>query len=63
VEKEEKILIKYAQADFCQRVYMFLQYRDLREDFQEIERTYFTVLNRYGPGHRMVYRAEQGGIV
>ena len=40
MEKEEKILIKYVQADFCQRMHMFLQYRDLREDFQEIDRTY-----------------------
>ncbi len=50
MEKEEKILIKYVEADFCQRVYMFLQFPDLRKDFQKIERTYFTALNRCGSG-------------
>ena len=40
MEKEEKILIKYAQANLCERVYMFLQFPDLREDFQEIDRRY-----------------------
>ncbi len=38
MEKEERILIKYEQADFCQRIYMFLHYPDLRADFQEIDR-------------------------
>ncbi len=40
MEKEERILIKYVQADLCQRVYMFLQFPDLRGDFQEIDRRY-----------------------
>jgi len=57
VEKEENILIKYEQADFCQRIYMFLHYPDLRADFQEIERTYFTALNQCGSGYSRAYRA------
>ncbi len=40
MEKEEKILAKYVQANLCHRVYMFLQYPDLREDFQEIDRNH-----------------------
>ncbi len=40
MKKEAEILIEYVQADFCQRVSMFLQFPDLRDDFQEIERTY-----------------------
>ncbi len=39
MKKEEEIFIKYVQADFCQRVYMFLQFPDLRDAFQEIERS------------------------
>jgi len=38
MKKEAEILIKYVQADFSQRMYMFLQFPDLRDAFQEIDR-------------------------
>lgn len=41
MKKEAEILIKYVQADFCKRMYMFLQFPDLRDVFQEIERSKF----------------------
>ena len=33
-----EILIQYAQADFSQRMYLFLQYPGMRDAFVEIER-------------------------
>jgi hypothetical protein len=39
MKKEAEILIKYVQADFCGRMYMFLQFPDLRGAFQEIDRS------------------------
>lgn len=41
MERGIEILIQYAQADFPQRIYLFLQFPDLRDAFQEIERTSF----------------------
>jgi hypothetical protein len=38
MEKEIEILIQYTQADFFRRMHMFLQFPDLRDVFQEIER-------------------------
>jgi hypothetical protein len=39
MDQAEKILIQYAQADFSQRINLFLQLPDLRDAFQEIERS------------------------
>jgi hypothetical protein len=38
MKKKAEILIEYVQADFCKRMYMFLQFPDLRDAFQEIDR-------------------------
>ncbi len=38
MKKEAEILIKYAQVDFAERMYLFLQYPELRAGFQRIER-------------------------
>jgi hypothetical protein len=37
MKREVEILIKYAQADFFRRIYLFLQFPNLRDAFQEIE--------------------------
>jgi hypothetical protein len=37
MERGIEVLIQYAQADFSQRIYLFLQFPDLRDAFQEIE--------------------------
>jgi len=41
MKKEAEILIQYARGDFSKRLYMFLQFPDLRDAFQEIERKGF----------------------
>lgn len=41
MKKEVEILKQYAQADFSKRIYLFLQFPELREAFQEIERIRF----------------------
>jgi hypothetical protein len=41
MKKEAEILIQYARGDFSKRMYMFLQFPDLRDAFQEIERKRF----------------------
>ena len=41
MKKETEILIKYVQADFSKRMFLFLQIPDLRDAFQEIERSKF----------------------
>lgn len=41
MKKEAEILIKYVQADFSKRMFLFLQNPDLRDAFQEIERSKF----------------------
>jgi len=41
MKKEAEILIQYARGDFSKRMYMFLQFPDLRDAFQEIERKGF----------------------
>jgi hypothetical protein len=41
MKKEVEILIKYVQADFSKRIFLFLQNPDLRNAFQEIERSKF----------------------
>jgi hypothetical protein len=41
MEKEAERLIKYVQADFSKRMFLFLQNPDLRDAFQEIERSKF----------------------
>lgn len=38
MEQAREILIRYAQADFYERIHLFLQYPGLRDIFQEIER-------------------------
>ncbi len=38
MEKEIEILMQYAQADPFMRMHMFLQFPDLRDSFQEIDR-------------------------
>jgi hypothetical protein len=40
MKKEEETLIRYVQADFSERMFLFLQNPALRDDFQQIERTY-----------------------
>jgi hypothetical protein len=42
MEQAREILIRYAQADFPRRIYLFLQFPGLRDTFQEIERTIFS---------------------
>jgi hypothetical protein len=41
MEQAREILIRYAQADFSKRIYLFLQFPGLRDIFQEIERKSF----------------------
>jgi hypothetical protein len=38
MERVIKILIQYEQANFAQRIYLFLQYPGMRDAFVEIER-------------------------
>jgi hypothetical protein len=38
MEQAREILIRYVQADFSKRIYLFLQFPGLRDIFQEIER-------------------------
>jgi hypothetical protein len=38
MERVREILIQYAEAEFSQRIYLFLQFPGLRDVFQEIER-------------------------
>jgi hypothetical protein len=38
MEQAREILRRYAQADFFNRIYLFLQFPGLRDVFQEIER-------------------------
>jgi hypothetical protein len=38
MKKEVKILLQYARAGFSKRMHLFLQFPDLRDVFQEIER-------------------------
>jgi hypothetical protein len=40
MKKEAATLIKYVKADFSERMFLFLQNPDLRDAFQQIERTY-----------------------
>jgi hypothetical protein len=42
-EQEIEILIQYGEADMSKRLHLFLQFPDLRKDFQEIERKQLTV--------------------
>ena len=37
MEKKMKILAEYEQSDSFKRMHLFLQFRDLRPDFQQIE--------------------------
>jgi hypothetical protein len=37
MERVIKILIQYEQADFAQRIHLFLQYPGMRDAFVEIE--------------------------
>ena len=53
MKKVVKILQQYAQADFSQRIYLFLQFPDLRDAFQEIERKGFPC------SHDFAYSTEQ----
>jgi hypothetical protein len=43
VEQEIDILIQYGEADLSRRLHLFLQFPDLRKDFQEIERKHLAV--------------------
>jgi hypothetical protein len=43
VEQEIDILIQYGEADLSKRLHLFLQFPDLRRDFQEIERKHLAV--------------------
>jgi len=45
MKKEAETLIKYVQADFSERIFLFLQNPDLRDVFQEIERSKFRCPN------------------
>jgi len=47
MKKEAEILIKYVQADFSKRMFLFLQNPDLRDAFQEIERSKFRCPNGF----------------
>lgn len=47
MKKEAEILMKYAQADFAKRMYLFLQYPDLRAAFQQIEHCKFRCPNGF----------------
>jgi len=47
MKKEAEILKKYAQADFAKRMYLFLQYPDLRAAFQQIEHCKFRCPNGF----------------
>lgn len=38
MKKETKILIQYTRAGFSKRMHLFLQFPDLRNVFQDIER-------------------------
>jgi hypothetical protein len=38
MKEEIEILTQYAQADFCRRMHMFLEFPGLRGSFQEIDR-------------------------
>ncbi len=47
MKKEAEILIQYVRGDFSKRMYMFLQFPDLRDTFQEIERKGFRCSNGF----------------
>lgn len=47
MKKDGEILIKYVQADFSKRMFLFLQNPDLRDAFQEIERSKFRCPNDF----------------
>ena len=47
MKKEAEILKQYARADFSKRMYMFLQFPNLRDAFQEIERNRFRCPNGF----------------
>jgi hypothetical protein len=47
MKKEVEILIQYVQADFSKRMYLFLQFLDMRDAFQEIERKRFCCSNAF----------------
>jgi hypothetical protein len=44
MERVKEILIQYAQADFYERMHLFLQFPDLRNVFGEIERNIYYFL-------------------
>ncbi len=44
MERAKEILIQYAQADFYERIHLFLQYPGLRDVFGEIERNIYYCL-------------------
>jgi len=45
MERAKEILIQYAQADFYERMHLFLQFPELRDVFGEIERTIYYFLH------------------
>jgi hypothetical protein len=45
MERVSEILIQYVQADFSQRIYLFLQFPDLRSVFKKIERRKYYFLH------------------
>jgi hypothetical protein len=45
MERGIEILIQYAQADFSQRICLFLQFPDLRGVFKEMERRKYYFLH------------------
>jgi len=47
MKKEAEILKQYARADFSKRMYLFLQFPNLRDTFQEIERNRFCCSERF----------------
>ena len=44
MERVKEILIQYEQADFFERMHLFLQFPDLRNVFGEIERKIYSFL-------------------
>jgi hypothetical protein len=46
MERVKEILIQYAQADFFERMHLFLQYPDLRDVFGEMERNIYYFLRQ-----------------
>ena len=37
MEQENAMMLRYRQADELERLFMYVQYRDMRDDFMEIE--------------------------